>query len=95
MPLEELDSSHFALFIQTASIHLQASLETTGILSTARLLMQPLQQIHRNIQLWSILVTSGQDAPPSRPMNYACYAMLGQSKKLLELLNNPPSLLVI
>jgi hypothetical protein len=38
---------------------------------------------------------SGQDAPPPGPMNYACYAMLGQTEKLLELLNNLPSLLVI
>ena len=60
MPSQELTSSHLALFIQAALIYLQAPLETTGNLPMAHLLIQPLQQIHRNIQLWSTLVTAAR-----------------------------------
>lgn len=60
MPSQKLASSHLALFIHATLIYLQASLETTGDLPMAHLLMQPLQQIHRNIQLWSTLVTAAR-----------------------------------
>ena len=60
MPSQELASNHLALFIQAALIYLQAPLETTGNSPMAHLLIQPLQQIHRNIQLWSTLVTAAR-----------------------------------